>query len=132
MNTLQTIVAFLAALTLLIFVHEMGHYLVARWCDVKVLRFSIGSAGRCCAGTRAPIAPNGRSHRSRSGATCACSTSATRLRSDRAARIAARIHPQIAAATFGDRHCRTAGQFLLAIVLYATMGWVGMQDRLRC
>ena len=42
MSGLQTLLAFLAALTLLIFVHELGHYLVARWCDVKVLRFSIG------------------------------------------------------------------------------------------
>lgn len=42
MNFLQTLLSFLAALTLLIFVHEMGHYLVARWCGVKVLRFSIG------------------------------------------------------------------------------------------
>src|SRR5690606_41896710 len=42
MSTMQTLVAFLAALTLLIFVRELGHYLVARWCDVKVLRFSIG------------------------------------------------------------------------------------------
>ena len=42
MSGLQTLVAFLAALTLLIFVHELGHYLVARWCGVKVLRFSIG------------------------------------------------------------------------------------------
>lgn len=39
---LHTLISFLAALTLLIFVHEMGHYLVARWCGVKVLRFSIG------------------------------------------------------------------------------------------
>jgi regulator of sigma E protease len=39
---LQTIFAFLAALTLLIFVHEMGHFLVARACGVRVLRFSIG------------------------------------------------------------------------------------------
>jgi regulator of sigma E protease len=39
---IQTLVSFLAALTLLIFVHELGHYLVARWCGVKVLRFSIG------------------------------------------------------------------------------------------
>ncbi len=37
-----TIIAFLIALTLLIFVHEMGHYLAARYFDVKVLRFSIG------------------------------------------------------------------------------------------
>lgn len=42
MSFLQTLVSFLAALTLLIFVHELGHYLVARWCGVKVLRFSIG------------------------------------------------------------------------------------------
>ena len=35
MNLLQTLLSFLAALTLLIFVHEMGHYLVARWCGVK-------------------------------------------------------------------------------------------------
>jgi regulator of sigma E protease len=26
----------------LIVIHELGHYCVARWCDVKVLRFSIG------------------------------------------------------------------------------------------
>lgn len=42
MNLLTTIPAFLAALGCLIVVHEMGHYLVARWCGVKVLRFSIG------------------------------------------------------------------------------------------
>ena len=34
--------AFLLALALLIFVHEMGHYSVARLCNVKILRFSIG------------------------------------------------------------------------------------------
>lgn len=27
---------------LIIAVHEFGHYIVARWCGVKVLRFSIG------------------------------------------------------------------------------------------
>lgn len=42
MTLLQTLVAFLVALTILIFVHELGHYLAARWCGVKVLRFSIG------------------------------------------------------------------------------------------
>lgn len=42
MNMLHTLLSFLIALTVLIFVHEMGHYLVARWCGVKVLRFSIG------------------------------------------------------------------------------------------
>ncbi|MCL4745754.1 MAG: RIP metalloprotease RseP [Burkholderiaceae bacterium] len=42
MTFIQTLFSFLVALTLLIFVHELGHYLVARWCGVKVLRFSIG------------------------------------------------------------------------------------------
>lgn len=42
MSLLHTLVSFLVALTLLIFVHEFGHYIVARWCGVKVLRFSIG------------------------------------------------------------------------------------------
>jgi regulator of sigma E protease len=39
---MTTLFAFLFALALLIFVHELGHYSVARWCGVKVLRFSIG------------------------------------------------------------------------------------------
>ncbi|MDR2187269.1 MAG: RIP metalloprotease RseP [Azonexus sp.] len=34
--------AFALLLGVLIVVHEYGHYLVARWCGVKVLRFSIG------------------------------------------------------------------------------------------
>ena len=42
MNLLQTIAAFLVALGALVVVHEYGHYLVARLCGVKVLRFSIG------------------------------------------------------------------------------------------
>ena len=37
-----TVLAFLTALTLLIFVHEYGHYRMARFCGVRVLRFSIG------------------------------------------------------------------------------------------
>ena len=35
-------IPFLIALTVLVFVHEMGHYLVARWCGVRVEVFSIG------------------------------------------------------------------------------------------
>lgn len=42
MSLLQTILAFLVALGALVIVHEYGHYLVARLCGVKVLRFSIG------------------------------------------------------------------------------------------
>lgn len=36
------IVPFLFVLTLVIFFHELGHFLVARWTGVKVLAFSIG------------------------------------------------------------------------------------------
>jgi len=39
---LITILAFVVALGVLITFHEAGHYLVARWCKVRVLRFSIG------------------------------------------------------------------------------------------
>ncbi|MBI1907386.1 MAG: RIP metalloprotease RseP [Rhodocyclales bacterium] len=42
MNILEYLIPFVFALGLLIFVHELGHYLVARRCGVKVLRFSIG------------------------------------------------------------------------------------------
>ncbi len=33
---------FLVALTILVFVHEFGHYIIARWCGVRVEVFSIG------------------------------------------------------------------------------------------
>ncbi|MCP0913175.1 RIP metalloprotease RseP [Legionella sp. 27cVA30] len=39
---LFTLFYFFLALVLLIIVHEFGHFLVARWCGVKVLRFSFG------------------------------------------------------------------------------------------
>ena len=42
MSLLTTILAFAFALGALIVVHEYGHYLVARLCNVKVLRFSVG------------------------------------------------------------------------------------------
>ncbi|NEX59765.1 RIP metalloprotease RseP [Noviherbaspirillum galbum] len=42
MSFLQTLIAFIVALGVLIVVHELGHYWVARWCGVKVLRFSVG------------------------------------------------------------------------------------------
>jgi len=42
MSFIHTLVAFVVALGVLIVVHEYGHYLVARLCDIKVLRFSVG------------------------------------------------------------------------------------------
>lgn len=38
----QTMLPFLFVLGVLIFVHELGHFLVARWYGVKVLTFSLG------------------------------------------------------------------------------------------
>ncbi|MYN08837.1 RIP metalloprotease RseP [Pseudoduganella aquatica] len=42
MTFLTTLLAFAVALGSLIIFHELGHYWVARWCGVKVLRFSVG------------------------------------------------------------------------------------------
>ena len=37
-----TIIPFLFVLTVVVFVHEMGHYLIGRWCGIGVRAFSIG------------------------------------------------------------------------------------------
>ena len=39
---MMTILAFIVTIGLLVTIHEYGHFQVARWCNVKVLRFSIG------------------------------------------------------------------------------------------
>jgi regulator of sigma E protease len=39
---LSYVIPFLAVLTVIVFVHEMGHYLVARWCGVAIQTFSVG------------------------------------------------------------------------------------------
>ena len=33
---------FVIMIGVLVFVHELGHFIVAKLCDVKVIRFSIG------------------------------------------------------------------------------------------
>ncbi|WAJ72352.1 sigma E protease regulator RseP [Catenovulum adriaticum] len=42
MSLLWNLVSFIAAIGILVTIHEYGHYIVARWCNVKVLKFSIG------------------------------------------------------------------------------------------
>lgn len=42
MEIITNILAFILAIIILVFVHEFGHYFVARKCGVKVLKFSIG------------------------------------------------------------------------------------------
>ncbi len=39
---LSYVIPFLAVLTIIVFVHEMGHYLVARWNGIAIQTFSIG------------------------------------------------------------------------------------------
>ena len=36
------IVPFLFVLTIIVFFHELGHFLVGRWCGIKALVFSVG------------------------------------------------------------------------------------------
>ncbi|MDG6094375.1 RIP metalloprotease RseP [Acetobacter sp. AN02] len=38
----HTVLAFVVVLGILVFIHELGHYLLARWCGVHVESFSIG------------------------------------------------------------------------------------------
>lgn len=54
MNVLTTLVAFLVTLGVLIVIHELGHYLVARRCGVKVLRFSLGFGRPIARAVRGP------------------------------------------------------------------------------
>ena len=49
---LQTVWAFLLVLGVLIFVHELGHFLVARWFGVRVLTFSLGFGPKILKWTR--------------------------------------------------------------------------------
>src|SRR3982074_3624556 len=41
-GVLGYVVPFLFVLTIVVFFHELGHFLVARWCGVRVVTFSIG------------------------------------------------------------------------------------------
>lgn len=42
MNILNSLWAFIVAIGVLVVIHELGHYLVMRWCGVRVLRFAFG------------------------------------------------------------------------------------------
>src|ERR1035437_6559563 len=41
-NLVGYLVPFLFVLTIVVFFHELGHFLVARWCGIRILTFSIG------------------------------------------------------------------------------------------
>jgi regulator of sigma E protease len=42
LSALISLLAFIVAISVLVAIHEFGHYIVGRWCGMKVLRFSIG------------------------------------------------------------------------------------------
>jgi len=42
LDLLRYLIPFLFVLSLVVFFHELGHFLVARWCGVRILVFSIG------------------------------------------------------------------------------------------
>ncbi len=129
MSFLQTLIAFLAALTLLIFVHELGHYMVARWCDVKVLRFSIGFGK-----------PLLRWHvgRDRTEWTLAAIPLGGYVRmldereTDAAEIASAELPRAFSRKPLAQRAAIVAAgplaNFLLAILLYAVLGWAGTQE----
>ncbi|TFH22056.1 MAG: RIP metalloprotease RseP, partial [Myxococcales bacterium] len=39
---MESLLGAVAVLAIVIFVHELGHFLVAKWCDVEVVTFSMG------------------------------------------------------------------------------------------
>jgi regulator of sigma E protease len=39
---MMTLIAFIVTIGILVTIHEYGHFQVARWCGVKVLKFSVG------------------------------------------------------------------------------------------
>ena len=71
------IIPFLFVLTIVVFFHELGHFLVARWAGVKVLTFSLGFGPELAVSTTV-TARAGRFPRFRSAATS--SSSATKAR----------------------------------------------------
>jgi regulator of sigma E protease len=42
MGALTNLLAFIVAISVLVAIHEYGHYIVGRMCGMKVLRFSVG------------------------------------------------------------------------------------------
>ena len=42
MDLIYSIIGFLIAIGILVTFHEYGHFIVARFCNVKVLKFSVG------------------------------------------------------------------------------------------
>src|SRR3712207_8645924 len=82
------LVPFLFVLTVVVFVHELGHFLVGRWCGVGVTAFSIGFGPELVGwndrhGTRWKLSPSRSAGTSSSAAACTARAGPTRTRPHR-------------------------------------------------
>ncbi len=125
---MTTLLAFLFALGLLVFVHELGHYSVARWCGVKVLRFSIGF-GKPLLTWR--VGPD-RTEWSLSPIPLGGYVKMLDEREDAASIDPAEVHRAFNRQSLAKRSAIViagpAANFLLAILLYAVLGMAGLQE----
>ena len=125
---MTTLLAFLFALALLVFIHELGHYSVARWCGVKVLRFSIGF-GKPLLTWR--VGPD-RTEWSLSPIPLGGYVKMLDEREDDATIDPAEVHRAFNRQSLAKRSAIViagpAANFLLAIVLYGVLGMAGLQE----
>lgn len=125
-----TILAFVVAIGLLIAVHEYGHYKIAKLCGVKVLRFSVGF-GRPLLRW---VPRNQRASQQTEFVIAAIPLGGyVRMLDEREAPVA----PEERHLAFNTQPLRSrvaivaAGplaNLLLAVLLYATVNWIGVQE----
>jgi len=123
---MTTFVAFVVAIGILVAVHEWGHFAAARWCGVRVLRFSVGFGPRLAGWTSArsgteyvlgmlPLGGYVKMLDEREGAVAPA---------DRA--MAFNVQP------LGKRAAIVAAgpiaNLLLAIILYSLVNWAGVEQ----
>ncbi|MFP4595999.1 RIP metalloprotease RseP [Ralstonia sp.] len=132
---MQTVLAFVFAIAVLIVIHELGHYSVARLCGVKVLRFSVGFG-------KVLFRHIGRGPDRTEWTICAIPLGGYVKMLGESARDPEKdppIPPEDLPRTFDHQpvYKRFAivaagpvSNFLLAIVLYAVLAWVGAQEPL--
>lgn len=123
---LLTLLAFIAAIGLLITVHEYGHYRVARACGVKVLRFAVGF-GRPLLRWQRPGSPT-------EFVVCAIPLGGyVRMLDEREAPVPAEerhlafntrpLRARVAIVAAGP-----LANLLLAVLLYAIVNWSGVEE----
>jgi regulator of sigma E protease len=133
---MQTVIAFVVALCILIFVHEMGHYLAARACGVKVLRFSIGFGRPLVRWVgKGRDRRSGRWRQFRWAATSRCWMSASVTRRPIRRSIRAELPRAFNRQPVGKRFVVVAAgplaNFALAVVLYVVLFAGGMREPCR-